>query len=149
METRWRQLGDDLGPAKVVLIRNPEVGLQGMVVVDNVACGPAIGGIRMALDVTVSEVARLARAMTFKNAAAGLAHGGGKGGIIADPQMNPSLKERVIRSFGRAIKNLLEYIPGPERALPCRDSARSARMLHDFLPSGEQFWLRRRIAVVP
>lgn len=114
METHWAQLSDDLGPAKVVLIHQPELRLRGVVVVDNVACGPAIGGIRMAPDVSVAEVARLARAMTFKNAAAGLAHGGGKSGIIADPQMAPAQKEQVIRSFGRAIKDLREYIPGPD-----------------------------------
>jgi len=77
--------GDELGPDKVVLIRDARAGLDAVVVVDNVACGPAIGGVRMAPDVTVSEVARLARAMTLKNAAAGLAHGGGKAGIVADP----------------------------------------------------------------
>ena len=80
-----RAIGDELGPDKVVLLREPRVGLEAVVVVDNVACGPAIGGVRMAPDVTVEEVSRLARAMTLKNAAAGLAHGGGKSGIVADP----------------------------------------------------------------
>jgi glutamate dehydrogenase/leucine dehydrogenase len=56
---------DELGPDKIVRIRNPRVGLEAVVVVDNVACGPAIGGVRMAPDVTVDEVARLARAMTM------------------------------------------------------------------------------------
>lgn len=105
---------DDLGPYKVLLVREPRVGLEAMVVVDNVACGPAIGGIRMAPDVTLEEVARLARAMTFKNAAAGLPHGGGKAGIVADPRMKPQDKERLIRAFGRAIRNLSDYIPGPD-----------------------------------
>jgi glutamate dehydrogenase (NAD(P)+) len=76
MDAQWQHLSDELGPAKIVLVREPGSGLQGIVVVDNVACGPAIGGIRMAPDVTVEEVARLARAMTLKNAAAGLAHAG-------------------------------------------------------------------------
>ena len=114
MEAPWRRLADDLGPAKIVLIREPALGLEGMVVVDNVACGPAIGGIRMAPDVTIAEVARLARAMTFKNAAAGLAHGGGKGGIVADPAMDAAQKARLVRAFGRAIRDLREYIPGPD-----------------------------------
>jgi glutamate dehydrogenase/leucine dehydrogenase len=39
-------------------------------VIDNVAAGPSIGGLRMAEDVTVEECFRLARAMTLKNAAA-------------------------------------------------------------------------------
>jgi len=107
-------IGDDLGPAKVVLLREPRVGLDAIVVVDNVACGPAIGGVRMALDVTVDEVRRLARAMTFKNAAAGLPHGGGKSGIIADPARSTADKERIVRVFARMIGDLADYIPGPD-----------------------------------
>ena len=110
----WPAITDDLGPAKVVLVRDPAAALEAIVVVDNTACGPAIGGIRMARDVTVNEVARLARAMTFKNAAAGLAHGGGKAGIVADPRMPAAEKARLIRAFGRAIRDLVEYVPGPD-----------------------------------
>jgi glutamate dehydrogenase (NAD(P)+) len=73
---------DQLGPAKVVLLRDPAVGLEAAVVVDSLAAGPAIGGVRMAPDVTLTEVARLARAMTLKNLLAGVAHGGGKAGIV-------------------------------------------------------------------
>ena len=114
MDLVARGIGDELGPAKIVLLREPRVGLEAVVVVDNVACGPAIGGVRMAADVTVDEVSRLARAMTMKNAAAGLAHGGGKAGIVADPTGPPADKERLIRAFARAIRSLTEYIPGPD-----------------------------------
>jgi glutamate dehydrogenase/leucine dehydrogenase len=68
----------------------------------------------MASDVTVEEVARLARAMTLKNAAAGLPHGGGKGGIAAAPGQDSRKKEKLIRAFGRAIATLTDYIPGPD-----------------------------------
>ena len=61
---------DELGPAKVVHVYEPQCGLRGIVVVDNVGCGPAIGGVRMAADVSMAEVFRLARAMTMKNASA-------------------------------------------------------------------------------
>jgi glutamate dehydrogenase/leucine dehydrogenase len=104
--------GDDLGPEKVIHLYEPGSGLRGFLVVDNTACGPAIGGVRMAADVTLDEVFRLARAMTLKNAAAGLPHGGGKAGIVADPKT--ANRERLIRSFGKAIRNLAEYIPGPD-----------------------------------
>lgn len=106
---------DDLGPAKVVHFYDFFSGLRGIVVVDNVACGPLIGGIRMAPDVTTEEVFRLVRAMTCKNAAAGLPHGGGKAGIIADPKATQ--KPRLIRVFARAIKDLVEYIPGPDMGI--------------------------------
>ena len=60
---------DELGPDKVIQIWNPQTTLQAVLVIDNVAAGPSIGGVRMAPDVTVHECARLARAMTLKNAA--------------------------------------------------------------------------------
>jgi glutamate dehydrogenase/leucine dehydrogenase len=109
-----RRTGDELGPEKIVIVREPRVGLEAVVVVDNVACGPAIGGVRMAPDVTVEEVFRLARAMTFKNAAAGLPHGGGKSGILAEPASPPARKEALVRAFARMIRGLTEYIPGPD-----------------------------------
>ena len=103
---------DDLGPVKIVHLYEPSCDLRGIVVIDNVACGPSIGGVRMAPDVSTREVFRLARAMTLKNAAAGLPHSGGKAGIVADPQ-TPD-KMRLIRAFARAIRHLGEYIPGPD-----------------------------------
>jgi glutamate dehydrogenase/leucine dehydrogenase len=68
----------------------------------------------MAPDVSAEEAFRLARAMTMKNAAAGLAHGGGKSVIFGDPKMDVTRKEALIRAFARAIRDLVEYIPGPD-----------------------------------
>ncbi len=106
--------GSDLGPWKIVHISEPTAGLKAVLVIDNVACGPAIGGVRMAPDVTTIEAIRLARAMTLKNAAAGLHHGGGKAVIYADPKMSPEKKELLIRAFACSIKHAVEYIPGPD-----------------------------------
>ena len=103
---------DDLGPAKVVHIYDPCCELRAIVVIDNVACGPSIGGVRMVPDVSTEEIFRLARAMTLKNAAAGLPHGGGKSGILADPKTCD--KQRLVRAFARAIRDLTQYIPGPD-----------------------------------
>ena len=108
------RFADDLGPAKILHVYGAGGALRSIVVVDNVAIGPAIGGIRMAPDVTVEECVRLARAMTLKNAAAGLAHGGGKAVIVGDPTMPPARKEGVIRAFAAAIATLEDYIPGPD-----------------------------------
>jgi len=113
MEEAFR-LADELGPLKLVHIHRSAVGLKAVVAIDNVACGPAIGGVRMAPDVSTEEAFRLARAMTFKNAAAGLPHGGGKSVIFADPKMPLSDKERLIRAFAAAIGDLTDYIPGPD-----------------------------------
>jgi glutamate dehydrogenase/leucine dehydrogenase len=105
---------DELGPFKLIQIHRSSVGLKAVVALDNIACGPAIGGVRMALDVSTEEAFRLARAMTFKNAAAGIPHGGGKSVIFADPKMPLRDKERLIRAFATAIGDLAEYIPGPD-----------------------------------
>jgi glutamate dehydrogenase/leucine dehydrogenase len=105
---------DHLGPDKIIHIYDPDSGLKAILVVDNVAAGPAIGGVRMAADATLEECVRLARAMTLKNAMAGLAHGGGKAVIIADSAQSPADKARLVRRFGFAIRQISDYIPGPD-----------------------------------
>jgi glutamate dehydrogenase (NAD(P)+) len=107
-------LGDEFGPAKIIHLHTQSIGLRAIVVIDNVAAGPAIGGTRMAPDVTVTECFRLARAMTLKNAACSLRHGGAKSVIFGDPRMPAPEKERLIRAFATAIAPLVEYIPGPD-----------------------------------
>jgi glutamate dehydrogenase/leucine dehydrogenase len=105
---------DELGPIKIVHVYDPKHGLKAVVAIDNVARGPSIGGIRMAPDVSVEEAFRLARAMTMKNSAANLPHGGGKSVIFGDPKLALASKEKLIRAFARAIRDLIEYIPGPD-----------------------------------
>ncbi|MGR8920017.1 MAG: Glu/Leu/Phe/Val family dehydrogenase [Gammaproteobacteria bacterium] len=105
---------DDLGPHKVIHVYEPGSGLRGVLVIDNVAAGPSIGGLRMASDVSTSECFRLARAMTMKNAAAGLAHGGGKSVIWGDPGMPPERKETLVRAFASALAHETGYIFGPD-----------------------------------
>jgi len=83
-------------------------------VVDNGAAGPAIGGVRMAPDVTTAECVRLARAMTLKNAAAGLPHGGAKVVLYGDPTMPGPEKERLIRALACSLREVHEYIFGPD-----------------------------------
>ncbi|MBE9553695.1 MAG: Glu/Leu/Phe/Val dehydrogenase [Proteobacteria bacterium] len=105
---------DGLGPKTVLHIWRPSLGLKAILVVDNVAAGPSIGGVRMAPDVSLEECFRLARAMTFKNAAAGLPHGGGKSVIFADPAMAPERKQALVRAFAQAIGPIADYIAGPD-----------------------------------
>ncbi len=105
---------DDLGPERVIHIHRPGVGLRAVLVVDNTACGVAIGGVRMAADADAREAFRLARAMTMKNAAAGLAHGGGKAVIIADPHAPEERREALVRAFAGAIRDIADYVPGPD-----------------------------------
>lgn len=105
---------DHLGPSAIHHLYEPATGLRAIVVVDNVAAGPAIGGCRMAPDVSLEECFRLARGMTLKNAAAGLPHGGGKSVIAADPGGDEAHKEQLIRAFAQAIGHIEDYIVGPD-----------------------------------
>ncbi|MDJ0789400.1 MAG: Glu/Leu/Phe/Val dehydrogenase [Myxococcota bacterium] len=108
------RFADDLGPTKVIHVYEPSVGLRGTLVVDNVATGPSIGGLRMAPDVSTEECFRLARAMTMKNAAAGLPHGGGKSVLYGDPRCEPAQKERLVRAMACALGDVGDYIFGPD-----------------------------------
>ncbi len=106
---------DSWGPEKILCVYDPATGMRGVTVIDNTALGPGKGGIRMQPDVTVQEVFRLARAMTWKNALAQLPFGGAKSGIKADPK-TPVEKEAVMRAFARAVKAVVpkEYVAGPD-----------------------------------
>jgi glutamate dehydrogenase (NAD(P)+) len=105
---------DELGPSKVIHVYEPSVNLKAVLVVDNVAKGPSIGGIRMAEDVSTEECLRLARAMTFKNAAAGLPHGGGKIVVYGDPKMDKKQKQNILRGLASSLRNEEDYIFAPD-----------------------------------
>ncbi len=113
MENGFR-FSDELGPLKVIHISNPAINLKAILVIDNVAMGPSIGGLRMAPDVTTEECFRLARAMTLKNAAAGLKHGGGKSVLVGAPLMPKEQKEELIRGMAQALRTEDNYIFGPD-----------------------------------
>jgi glutamate dehydrogenase (NAD(P)+) len=106
--------GDDIGPLKIIHVYEPSIQLKAILVVDNVARGPSIGGLRLAPDVSTEECYRLARAMTLKNAAADLHHGGGKSVMFGDPNMPKAEKEELIRCLAKALRNDEEYIFGPD-----------------------------------
>jgi glutamate dehydrogenase (NAD(P)+) len=113
MENIFR-FADNLGPLKVIYVHEPSVHLKAILVVDNVAKGPSIGGVRMATDVTTEECIRLARTMTWKNAAADLPHGGGKTVLYGDPKMPKAGKETLIRALAQTLRNEETYIFGPD-----------------------------------
>jgi len=92
---------DEFGPEKIVEVYDPKTGMRGFVVIDNSTLGPGKGGIRMTSSVTVEEVFKLARTMTWKCALAELPFGGAKGGIVYDKTQD---KEAVIRAYSNAMK---------------------------------------------
>ncbi len=108
---------DQIGPRYVIKVYNPEFKVEGFLVIDNTTLGPGKGGIRMTPSVTVEEVARLARAMTYKNALAGIPFGGAKAGIVFDPKVHDAkTKVKIVQWFARELKPFLPklYIAGPD-----------------------------------
>ncbi|MDF2704892.1 MAG: putative glutamate dehydrogenase, partial [Nonomuraea muscovyensis] len=114
---------DEWGPEKVVVVSHRRSGMKGVLVIDNTARGTGKGGTRMSPHVTVGEVARLARVMTWKWAAVDMFHGGAKAGIATDPA-SPD-KEAILRAFVRALSNEVprEYVLGLDVGLTERDAA--------------------------
>jgi glutamate dehydrogenase (NAD(P)+) len=137
------EVADSLGPLKTIHVYEPSMGLRGILVVDNVAVGPSIGGLRMALDVSAEECFRLARAMTLKNAAAELPHGGGKSVLYGDPKMPRAEKRRLIRAFASALRNIDEYVFGPDMGT----SEECMAWVHDEI--GRAVGLPRELGGIP
>jgi glutamate dehydrogenase (NAD(P)+) len=108
------KFSDELGPFKIIHVYEPSIGLKAVLVVDNVARGPALGGVRMAPDVSTEECFRLARAMTLKNAAADLPYGGGKIVVYGDPKMPQEKKSQLLRALSSALRYTEEYIFAPD-----------------------------------
>lgn len=100
---------------QIVFGYDEESGLKSIIAIHDTTLGPAFGGARMMLYKTEEEalidVMKLAQAMTYKNAAAGINFGGGKAVIIGDPKKEKS--EALLRVFGRFIAGLGgRYIAG-------------------------------------
>jgi glutamate dehydrogenase (NAD(P)+) len=91
---------------------------EGYRVQHNFARGPAKGGIRYAPDVSIDEVKALAAWMTWKCAVVNVPFGGGKGGIICNPQqMSLGELERLTRRY---TAELIDFI-GPDKDVPAPD----------------------------
>lgn len=106
---------DEFGPEKVLEVFDTKTSMHGFLVIDNTALGVGKGGIRMTPSVSVEETARLARAMTWKCALAGLPFGGAKSGICSSPKSKEE-KKAIVEAFARAIKPLCPkmYIAAPD-----------------------------------
>lgn len=139
------ELIDEWGPEKVVTVSDRRTGMKGVLVIDNTARGMGKGGTRMSPTVSVEEVARLARTMTWKWAASGLFHGGAKAGIVSDPA--GADKEAVLRAFGRALSNEVpaEYVFGLDMGLTENDAA----ILADELGRGSAVGLPTELGGLP
>lgn len=93
---------------QVVVCQDKQSGLKAIIAIHDTTLGPALGGTRMWTYNSEAEAfedaLRLAKGMTYKNAAAGLNLGGGKTVIIGDPRKDKN--EEMFRAFGRYIQGL-------------------------------------------
>ena len=99
---------------QVVFCADRAAGLKALIAIHDTTLGPALGGIRMRAYASeaeaVTDALRLAQAMTFKAALAGLDYGGGKAVVIGDH--TTTQREVLFRALGRAIESLAgRYIP--------------------------------------
>lgn len=107
---------DEIGPEKVIFINNPSVDLKGILVIDNSVYGIPAGGVRLAPDLTVDEMIRLARAMSLKFCTYRLKVGGAKAGIWGNPT-DLEQKNLLLTGFAKEIEKYVKndvYYPGPD-----------------------------------
>ena len=101
-----RVAGEDY--EQVVFNYDRPSGLRAIIAIHSTALGPALGGTRYwqfdSEEAALTDALRLAKAMTYKNAAAGLDLGGGKAVILADG--SAPLSEELLRAYGRFIDTL-------------------------------------------
>jgi glutamate dehydrogenase (NAD(P)+) len=120
-------------PEKQIIVSIPVVRDNGEVevytgyrVLYNTSRGPAKGGIRFDLNVTLEEVKALAAWMTWKCAVVNIPFGGAKGGVVCDPSMMSMAElERVTRRYTSGIIETL----GPDSDVPAPDVNTNERVM--------------------
>lgn len=106
---------DVIGPEYLIEVYDSKSRMEGFLVIDNTWRGPGKGGLRMTPDISIKEVFRLSRTMTYKNALYGLPFGGAKSGIKWKGG-SKDLKKKFVQAFAKAVKILTpkKYIAGPD-----------------------------------
>lgn len=93
---------------QLVFCNDEASGLRAIVCIHNSTLGPALGGLRYyeyeSEEEAIIDVVRLARGMTYKNAAAGVNLGGAKAVMIKDPKRPKS--EAMLKAFARFVEGL-------------------------------------------
>jgi len=144
MMLRFDQAADllDLEPGLYRVLRNPEKQIiisipimrdngevevfTGYRVLYNTSRGPAKGGIRFDMQVTLEEVKALAAWMTWKCAVVNIPFGGSKGGVVCDPDsMSAGELERLTRRYTAGIIHVL----GPDSDVPAPDVNTNERVM--------------------
>ena len=120
-------------PEKQIIVSIPVMKDNGEVevytgyrVLYNTSRGPAKGGIRFDMQVTLEEVKALAAWMTWKCAVVNIPFGGSKGGVVCDPHsMSVTELERLTRRYTAGIIQTL----GPDSDVPAPDVNTNERVM--------------------
>jgi leucine dehydrogenase len=96
---------------RLEIFHDARTGLRGAIAIHSTVLGPAMGGLRLwrygSLDAAVADVLDLARAMSLKNAAAGLDLGGGKAVLLDDGRWDSrELRAERMRAVGEIVEGL-------------------------------------------
>src|SRR5580700_1084944 len=119
------------GHEHVVFGHDAATSLRAIIAVHSTVLGPAAGGCRMwpyeTTAEAVSDVLRLSRGMSYKNALAGVPFGGGKAVIIGEAR-KPRTTE-LFEAFGRLVDSLGgRYITAEDVGTTMADMASVARV---------------------
>jgi len=119
------------GHELVLFGHDAPTGLRAVIAIHSTVLGPAAGGCRMWPYATtteaVTDVLRLSRGMSYKNAMAGLPFGGGKAVLIGDSRTAKS--PELFAAFGRMVDSLRgRYVTAEDVGTTTADMAHVARV---------------------
>lgn len=109
---------------QIVFCHDKPTGLKAIIALHSTRLGPAMGGTRMwdyqASHQALTDVLRLSRGMTYKNALAGIPYGGGKAVILGNP--NTDKTKALLKAFGRSVEGLAgRYITAEDVGISASD----------------------------
>jgi leucine dehydrogenase len=129
MTTPWAMPDFD-AHEELHFVTDEKCGLRAVIAVHSTHLGPAAGGCRFwhyaEDDEALTDVLRLSRGMSYKNAMAGLPLGGGKSVILADEESHKS--PDLLHAFGKAVDRLGgRYITAEDVGMSVADMIEVAR----------------------
>lgn len=111
----FRQYQDASGPERIFSFYDPPTQMRAVIVIDTTAFDLSAGGVRMLPDLSLAEMVRLARAMTYKYLMLEVRCGGAKAGVWYDPFQHD--RRAVLGAFLDVLRPLIEkraYLPGAD-----------------------------------
>jgi glutamate dehydrogenase (NAD(P)+) len=138
----FRQYQDAGGPERIFSFYDPPTQMRAVIVIDTTAFDLSAGGVRMLPDLSLTEMIRLARAMTYKYLMLQVRCGGAKAGVWYDPDRHD--RQAVLAAFLTALRPFFEkriYLPGADMGTTEEDF----QPLREERPSSHYSGLRSQV----